>query len=428
MCDEEKLDAIIVGGGLAGLAAAYVLAKAGKEVVLIERGSRCGNKNMTGGRIYVHSLLSLLGPELLAEAPFERAIVKEQLTMVSETGSMTIDYTDYSFKGIPQSYSVLRSVFDDWLAGKAEEAGAMIVTGIQVDKLIEKNGKIVGIVAVGEEMFANIIIAADGVNSFMAQQAGLRNDLTSCEVGVGVKEVIELPEEVVASRFGLQAGEGAARLFVGVTNGISGGGFLYTNKSSLSLGLVVNPQELSNQQKKLHTLMQDFKMHSAVYPLLEGGKTVEYAAHLVNELGFNGIPPKLYRDGLVVIGDAAGFVINIGSTIRGMDLAIWSGMAVAKAIFEAQTSAEVGPKYMNNIERDIIPTMKVYQGYPKLLKNPRMFMEYPKIANDMMHFMFAVDGSVPKKLPKAMFDIVKNNVGLRSLLSDGWKGVTSLCR
>ncbi|MBU2700843.1 electron transfer flavoprotein-quinone oxidoreductase [Sporomusaceae bacterium BoRhaA] len=427
MSDEEKLDVIIVGGGLAGLAAAYVLAKAGKEVVLIERGTACGNKNMTGGRLYVYSLLSLLGPELLAEAPLERAIVKEQITMVSATGGMTLDYTDYSFKeGIPQSYSILRSVFDDWLAGKAEEAGAMIVTGIHVDKIMEKNGKIVGVDAAGEEMFADTVIAADGVNSFMAQQAGLRNDLTSREVGVGVKEMIELPEEVINSRFGLQAGEGATRLFVGVSNGISGGGFLYTNKSSLSLGLVVNSRGLGNQRKKLHTLMQEFKMHPAVYPLLDGGKTVEYAAHLVNELGFVGLPQQLYRDGLVVIGDAAGFVINMGNTIRGMDLAIWSGIAVAKAILEARTSAEVGPRYMENIERDLIPTMKVYQSYPKLLEIPRMFTEYPKLANDMMHYLFAVDGSVPPKLSKAMLGIVKNNVSLGSLLSDGWKGVTSL--
>lgn len=427
MGEEEKLDAIIVGGGLAGLAAAYVLAKAGKAVVLIERGAVCGHKNMTGGRLYVYSLLSLLGPELLAEAPFERAIVKEQLTLASETGGMTLDYTDYSFKeGGTRSYSVLRSVLDAWLAGKAEEAGAMIVTGIQVDKLIEKNGKIVGINAAGEEMFADTVIAADGVNSFMAQQAGLRNDLTSHEVGVGVKEVIELSEEVITSRFGLQADEGASRLFVGVTNGIIGGGFLYTNKSSLSLGLVVNPEGLGHQPKKLHALLQDFKMHPAVYPLLEGGKTVEYAAHLVNELGFKGLSPKLYRDGLVIIGDAAGFVINMGSTIRGMDLAILSGMAVAKAIIEASTSVEVGLKYMENIEQNLIPTMKVYQGYPKLLEIPRMFTEYPKLVNDMMHFLFAVDGSVPPKITKAMFGIVRNNVSFGSMLSDGWKGMTSL--
>lgn len=427
MSSEKKTDVIIIGGGLAGLSAAYRLAKDGKEVVLIERGKICGSKNMTGGRIYVYPLLRLLGAELLGKAPLERAIVKEQITLVGNTGSTTLDYTNYDdTREFVQSYSVLRAVFDAWLANEAEKAGAMIVTGIHVDHLIEKNGKIVGIEAAGEAMFADTVIAADGVNSFMAQQAGLRSDLKSSEISVGVKEIIELPAEVISARFGLKTGEGAARLFVGATEGISGGGFLYTNKASVSLGLVVNPHELGERQQKVHTLLQDFKMHPAVYPLIEGGETVEYGAHLVSELGYDGLPKKLYREGLVVVGDAAGFVINMGTSIRGMDLAVLSGVAAAETILEAESPGEVGPNYMKKLEQALIPTLKVYQGYPRLLANPRLFSEYPKLTNDMMQAMFTVDGNIPKKMPKAMLDVVRKNVGLRAVLTDIWKGVRGL--
>ncbi|MDU2065901.1 MAG: FAD-dependent oxidoreductase [Sporomusaceae bacterium] len=427
MSEEEKVDAIIVGGGVAGLACAYKLATEGKEVVVIERGSSCGDKNLTGGRIYTYSLLNLLGEELMAEAPLERPIVKEQIAMTHAKGAMTIDYTDYGFtEGVPQSYSILHAVFDPWLAEKAEEAGAMIAPGILVEELIERDGKIVGVKMGDEEMFSDIVIAADGVNSFLAQQAGLRSDLNDHEVAVGVKEVIELPEETITDRFGLQAGEGAARLFLGVSEGMGGGGFLYTNKSSISLGLVVSPKDLGKHNKRLHEVMQDFKMHPAVYPLIAGGTTTEYGAHLVGEAGYHGLPKQLYREGLVLIGDAAGLCINMGSTIRGMDLAIASGVAAAEAILGAKSPSEIGPAYTAKLNEAVLPTMKVYAGYPVMMELPRLFTEYPLMANEMMHFLFAVDGSVPAKMPKAMLDIVKKNVGIGAILSDGWKGFKAL--
>lgn len=439
MSDEEKSDVIVVGGGMSGLACAYALAKEGKEVLLIERGESVGSKNLTGGRVYTHSLRDLLGPELLAEAPLERPIVREQITMVNEKSGMTIDYSDYTFLegDVPQSYSICRAVFDEWFAGKCEEEGVMVYPGFHVLDVIEENGKVTG-VKVGmwdaetatysefDEFYADVVVAADGVNSFIAQKAGLRNDITAHHVGVGVKEIIEMPEDVLSARFALRNNEGAARLIVGVSNGVSGGGFLYTNKSSISLGLVLNPEELGAQKKRLHEIMQDLKMHPAIYPLLEGGTTVEYGAHLVPEAGYNGIPKRLYKDVLVVVGDAAGFVINMGSTIRGMDLAVWSGVAAARAICAAKSASEIGPIYMKNLEEKLLPTMKVYAGFPGLLEIPRMFTEYPKMANEMLRFMFAVDGSVPERLPKGMLKILKNNVSFGDLLSDGWKGLRSV--
>lgn len=427
MSEEEKVDVLIIGGGMAGLACAYLLAKAGKEVVVVERGGSCGGKTLTGGRIYSYSLAKLLGPELLREAPLERPIVKEQISLTHPQGALTIDYTDYGFKeGVPQSYSVLQSIFNPWLAEQAEEAGAIIATGVLVEDLIEKSGQIVGVKMGEEEMLADLVIAADGINSFMAQKAGLRDDLKGSEIAVGVKELITLPEETISARFGLAEGDGAARLFLGTTAGIGGGGFLYTNKNSISLGLVVTPKKLGKQKQPLPEIMQDFKMHPAVYPLIEGGTTVEYGAHLVNEAGYRGLPKKLYREGFLVVGDAGGFSMNMGTSIRGMDLAIASAIAAANAYLEAKNRAEIGTVYMEKLSEIILPTMKIYEGYPVMMELPRLFKEYPLMANDMLRFLFTVDGNIPKKMPQAMLNIVKRDVGIKNLLSDGWKGFRAL--
>src|SRR5256886_16229321 len=119
--------------------------------------------------------------------------------------------------------------------------------------------------------------------------------------------------------------------------GLRGGGFLYTNKASVSLGLVVSSEDLSRKKIEVQALQTKFRMHPAVQRLLRGGKVVEYSAHLVPELGA-GMMPQLWADGVLVAGDAAGFLINNGYTFRGVDLAIASGIAAGGAAEGARTA------------------------------------------------------------------------------------------
>ena len=304
MSNEDKFDVIIVGAGPAGSACAYTLAKAGKNVLVIERGDTPGCKNVTGGRLYTYAL-EMLEQGLFEEAALERRVTHEEIMIISGDRAVTIDFNQPGFNpdsGAPMSFTVLRAVFDEWLAAKAEEMGAIVACGIKVDQLIEQNGKIVGVIAGEDEMYADIVIAADGVNSFMAQQAGLIQDIVAKTVGVGVKEVIELPAKTIEERFNLKAGEGAARMILGCTEGIHGGGFLYTNKDSISLGCVFMPGEAAQHKKSVHEIFQDLKLHPAILPLIDGGETVEYSAHLVSEAGYRGIHPRLYREGFLMIG------------------------------------------------------------------------------------------------------------------------------
>ncbi|MGS0764859.1 FAD-dependent oxidoreductase [Syntrophomonas curvata] len=430
MSQAEQFDAIIIGAGPAGAACAYTLAQAGKEVLMIERGDTPGGKNVTGGRLYTYAL-EIIEEGLTAEALLERKITHEQIMMLSDERSISIDYHDPSFNDedkVPQSYSLLRAGFDEWLAGKAEEMGAMLACGVKVDDIIEKDGKIVGVMAGEDEMYAKIVVAADGVNSFMAQKAGLIKDIPAHSVGVGVKEIIELPAQTIEQRFNLKPDEGAARMILGCTEGIHGGGFLYTNQDSISLGAVFTPEEAARHGKSVHDIFQDLKMHPAIYPLLEDGETVEYSAHLVSEAGYRGIPQNLYREGFLMVGDAAGFVINTGYSIRGIDLAILSGVAAARAIIATADTAKIGPAYTKELDNiKLLPTMKAADGYFDVLEIPRIYSNYPKLAVSVFAHLFTVDGRVPGRMMTEVKSLMKENgISTWQLIKDGFRGVKSI--
>ncbi|EHL09113.1 FAD dependent oxidoreductase [Desulfitobacterium hafniense DP7] len=429
MSEQEKFDAIVLGAGPAGSACAYTLAKAGKSVILIERGDSPGSKNVTGGRLYTYAL-NMLDPEIVKEAALERIVTQEDIMMLSGDKALIIKYQDPSFgnpEEYPHSCTVLRAKFDGWLAGKAEEMGAFLACGIKVDELIEENGKIVGVKAGEDEMYADVVIAADGVNSLIGQKAGLIEEKRT-HLGVGVKEIIELPAKVIEERFNLEENEGAARVILGCTEGIHGGGFLYTNRESISLGCVFLPEEAAQKGKSVHELFQDFKMNPAIYNLLKEGKTVEYGAHLVCEAGYRGIPKKLYREGLLLIGEAAGFVINTGYSIRGIDLAIVSGIAAAKAVISSEKTADVGPVYLRELETtELIPTMKAVDGYFNILDTEWLYDKVPNLAVDIFGSLFTVTGKTPESIKKLAFGAIKNHdLTLWELAKFAIKGVRSL--
>lgn len=341
--ENEVFDAIIVGGGLAGISAAYTLADAGLEVLVLERGDYSGAKNVTGGRLYVKPVKDLF-PDIWEKAPLERYIVHEEMCLMDNEGSITIKYDAGELRDEPQSYSILRGKFDKWFAKQAERKGALVVNKSRVDDLIIENGQVKGVMAGGEELLAHVVIACDGVMAFMAKKAGLSKPAQSKNFAVGFKEIIEIERRVLEDRFNLEGDEGAALLFMGdVTLGKFGGGFIYTNKESLSLGIVIGIDALTEDNRhNAPELLDRFKQRPEIARLIKNGETIEYSAHAIPEGGAKAMP-RLYGDGILVAGDAAGLSMNIGITVRGMEYAMASGFYAAQDCNTSQRKKRLQP-------------------------------------------------------------------------------------
>ena len=418
----DKFGAIVVGAGPAGCAAAYSLAKEGIEVLLVERGKFAGAKNMTGGVLYGPVLNSLV-PDFAKEAPVERYISRHVIAFLSNKSSLSLDFNT-SGTDEHNGFSVLRAKFDRWFAQKVEQAGGIVATGLRVDDLLWDRKRVVGIVAGGDEIAGDVVIAADGVNSLLAQKAGLGVKLSPDNINQGVKEVIKMPRVTIEERFNLAGDSGAAIHFLGFcTRGVHGGGFLYTNRESLSLGVVVPLQALVENKLKSLDLLEGFKAHPTVKELIKGGTTVEYSAHLVPA---GGLPmmPRLYTNGLMVAGDAAALVLATGRAMEGINFAIASGMAAAETVKKAREKGDYSQQTLSLYEKllaesFVLRDLRGFRRAPEFLKNQRLYDVYPDLVCSLAEKAFQVDGNPKKKMWQLVREEMKGKVSLWQLVRDG---------
>jgi electron transfer flavoprotein-quinone oxidoreductase len=317
------------------------------------------------------------------------------------------------------------------LAAQAEEAGAEYICGIAVEGLIRDGTKVTGIAAGGDEISADVVILADGVNSLLASEAVGYARPRPSEMAVGIKQVLELPAAVIEDRLLCGAGDGAAWLFVGdATKGRAGGGFMYANKDSLSLGLVATISDLMTSPVPIYQMMEDLKAHPAVAPLIKGAKVVEHSGHMVPEGGLK-MMPSLTGDGVLLAGECAMMCVNLGYMVRGMDYALAAGMhagrAAAAALEAGDTSKASLAPYLQALEQSfVLKDLRQFKNVPPFMESTtRLYNEYPALARDAMNTLFVVNGKPISPLKASMLPLLRQ-VGLTTLAKDLWKGMKAL--
>lgn len=399
----EKFDVIVAGAGLAGTSAAYTLAKAGLNVALIERGDFPGAKNVMGGVIYRQPMEKVM-PGWWREAPLERPITDERIYVLTPDGMVQLGYKNARLREEPyHAFTVLRAKFDRWYADKAVQAGALLIAETAVEDVIrDGRGQIVGVRTnrPDGDLYADVVIAADGVNSLLSKKAGLHPEWRPDQVALATKEIISLPREKIEDRFNLESGEGAATEYFGdSTLGMLGYGFIYTNSDSLSVGVGVLLSDLIKRKMNPNDLQERFKAHPMVRKLIEGGEVKEYMAHLIPEGGYDSMPP-VYTDGMLVVGDAA-MLVN-GLFREGSNFAAVSGKLAAQTVLYARErgdySARTLKHYRQLLEQSfIIKDLKSYSRMSRFAhKHPAALTEYPKLLFDAVHEIKTVD-SIPKR-------------------------------
>lgn len=426
---DEQFEVLIVGAGPAGISAAITLARAGVEVVVLERAEYPGAKNVYGGILFTHQLAKLL-PNAMDEAPFERHVNRRRFGVLSGDKEVAMDLKVSSWNDKPFNHTVtaLRGRFDRWFSEQAEKEGAQVFCGFTVSELITENGRVVGVKVLpgNEEMRAKVVISAEGAQSFLARQVGMMSpSLPKRHMITNVKEVIALPKEKIEDRFLLEGDEGVAMEYFGEpVKGRFGMGFVYTNRETVSIGLGLTVHELIQSRESLNDHLEHFKNLPTIRKLIEGGESLEYFAHMIPEYGYDHLP-RLTMPGFMLTGDSAGFV-NGSVYHEGTNLAMGSGILAAETIIDAKKcgidigSEEALARYREKLEASfIMKDLKKFRKMPDFFnQNPHILRNYPKHVTEWMKDYFTIDETPKEEVEKKLIRRIRKDVGFFNLLKD----------
>jgi electron transfer flavoprotein-quinone oxidoreductase len=424
----KSFDVIIVGAGPAGSLAALKLARAGRSVVMVERGKHPGAKNMFGGLLHNTPVLNELLPDFPEKAPLERHVYKKVLAFLTPQSSISLTFENENYDKPPYNgFTVLRPAFDNWLANEAVKAGALLLCECTAEDVIREDGRIAGITVKGREgeLRGKIVIAADGALSFMAKKAGLRQEFKAANMGLGIKLLLGLPEATINERFGLVRDQAADISFLGAAGGMRGGGFLYTQHEGVSIGLVVHLDSLKASGKTPYDTLNDFLQHPSLKKLVKGGTPLEYSAHLIPEGGFKALL-RLYTDGLMLAGDAAGLCYTNGINLEGINLAMTSGALAADTAIQALNTNDFSARALSTYKKKlaesfILKNMRTFKNAADMMHSDRLYQKYPQVLTGVMEELYRADGVPRSKLCRIVRRKALKEVGLKNLIADGFR-------
>jgi electron-transferring-flavoprotein dehydrogenase len=378
-------DVVIVGGGPAGMACAIRLAQlidahnaahpdqqlSKENIYVLEKAREIGQHCLSGALLDPRAMNELL-PGFEKEAPLDAKVEKEAVYFLTEKGKLKFPITP-PFLRDHGNYVISLNRFVKWMGTKVEETGITIftgfagselifsddskearVTGVRTDdKGVDKEGRPKSNFEPGYDLQAKVVILAEGTRGSLTKQLiekfDLAKDANAQTYGVGVKELWEVPSGRIAP------GDVIYTMGWPLTTHEYGGGWIYGAKSEgskdnvVSLGFVTGLDYADPRLDPQHVL-QDFKQHPFVAKLLEGGKMIRYGAKSMPYGGWWAIPP-VSGNGWMILGDSAGFLNS--ARLKGIHLAIKSGMLAAETAFEALTKDDSSAATLASFQKKV---------------------------------------------------------------------------
>ena len=383
-------DILIIGGGPSGLATSIHLADILKQngltrrILLIEKGSSIGSHILSGAVIKPEVFKHLLPDVEFSDIPFNAKVIKDSTVLLSENGALTLP-VHVPYMSNAGNYTASLGQICRFLAQKAEEKGVEIYTGFAVDEILYEHGKVIGAKTIdtgvdhhgnkqenfqaGTRIEAKLTIFAEGTRGSLAKKLIKKYDLEkdkNCQIySLGIKELWSVPEG------NIKPGEVYHTMGYPLNLKEFGGGFVYgLNDNKVAVGLVVG-LEYEDPTFDAHNAFQVWKTNPFIAKFLKGGKLVEYGAKTLPEGGYYSIP-KLYTDNALIVGDSAGLVAM--PALKGVHLAITSGMLAAKTAADALTKNDFSEKTLSAYEasikesviyKDLYPVRNFRQGFSK---------------------------------------------------------------
>jgi electron-transferring-flavoprotein dehydrogenase len=387
--DSLDVDVLIVGGGPAGMSAALRLAQLQKErggeplaIAVLEKAREVG-AHMLSGAVLDPSALRHLVPDFKERgAPLASEVHHDHVYFLTRSGKIQFPITPPPLKNHGH-YIISLNRFVKWIGGLVEAEGIDVFTGFSASELLYDGDRVVGVrtgdrgvgkhgeqkstFEPGVDIRAKVTILTDGVRGNLTKALVRRFALDAGRApqlyAIGIKELWEVPPDRIS------AGTVMHTMGYPLRRDEFGGGFIYAMPDGLVSVGFVSGLDYRDPMFDPHISFQHFKRHPLVSSLLEGGQLVRYGAKALPEGGWHTIP-RLYADGVLIAGDAGGFLNSL--RLKGIHLAMQTGMLAAESAFDGIRAGDVSTARLksysdaidaSDVRRELYPVRNVHQSF-----------------------------------------------------------------